>query len=166
MFTKVLTLAALASVATACPGSPSAVRAKCSMEVKFEQSCSVVKREVEARITGVNGWIDPKTKPGTYRLTGNTTSSTAFSRTTGDGQYTDKVTVAYSESSGCAAVFCSESQVFSIGDYDTNYCNSWNLYCNSGQTCNVVYDNLSFAERLQDCFNPGAPAAQPSSCFR
>jgi hypothetical protein len=170
MMYQMLALAALATTATACPGSASAISAKCEYEVKFDQSCSVVQAEVEARLVGTNGWVDPKTNPGSYVLTSNSTSGVAFSRTTGDGQYTDLVTADFQgDATGCAATFCSQSQVFSIGDFDTNYCNSRNLYCNSGTGCAPVFSELTFSEAFGDCRNPGLPEAQndsSSSCFR
>jgi hypothetical protein len=44
----------------------------------------------------------------------------------------DVMTVDFNNEVGaCVAHMCSESQVFSIGDFDTNYCNLRNVYCNS-----------------------------------
>jgi hypothetical protein len=163
---QMIVLATLAASAAACPGSSAFISAKCEMDVKFDQPCSVVKAEMEARIAGVNGWVDPKTNPGSYNLDNATDTSTGFSRTTGDGQYTDKVTLDFSEEAGCAVRMCSQSQVTSVADFDTNYCNMWNLYA---PAAGVAQAELTFSEAFRSCRNPTLPASQDSgtsSCFR
>jgi hypothetical protein len=167
MMNQVILLATFAAGAMACPGTNAIISAKCEMDVKFDQPCSVVKAEVEGRIAGANAWIDPKSKPGKYTLRNTTDTSTGFSRTTGDGQYTDLVTFAYSESTGCAVRACSQSQVTSVADYDTNYCNSYNLF---SPVSGVVGSELTFTQAFRDCRNPGLPETQKAdrstSCFR
>merc|ERR1711924_406066 len=54
---------------------------------------------------------------------------------------------------GCAVAACSESQVTSVYDYSTNYCNLHDLYCGKGDGCNQVNKNLdlSFEENNVNC---------------
>mmetsp|Transcript_10384 Transcript_10384/g.11843 ORF Transcript_10384/g.11843 Transcript_10384/m.11843 type:complete len:181 (+) Transcript_10384:27-569(+) len=143
----------IAEATFVCPGSPSRVRAMCSLNVKFAESCAVVEKEITDRIQGVNGWRCPKSNPGTYRLTSsNGTYPLAALRTTGDGRYTDLFTFTFqSEGQGCLVGGCSESQVFSVIDYSTNYCNMFNLYCGREESCKVVGTSLTFAESYASC---------------
>ena len=58
-------------------------------------------------------------------------------RETGNHRYTDKfnfVFVAPSDST-CTLLGCSESQVTSVADFGTNYCNLRMLYCGSADGC-------------------------------
>ena len=70
---------------------------------------------------------------------------------TGDGKYTDLINYAfysYGETS-CQVWGCSVSQVFSIGDYGTNYCNIHDLYCDE-PGCNPFY-KLFYDEKIDKC---------------
>jgi len=84
-------------------------------------------------------------------------------RTTGDGKYTDLFTLTF-ESIGlgsvglgmglnpnCQMTACSESQVFSILDFSTNYCTLRNLYCNSAEGCAPVQYELDYKEDYTSC---------------
>jgi hypothetical protein len=121
-----------------CPGSPVMIHAKCKLAVHFEQPCAKVQQVMESRMNAVH---DCKARPGTYRGTWQ-----AGSRTTGDERYTDKfkIMLAPAHSGGCTMSACSESQVFSVLDYSTNYCNLFNLYGNASSP-------LTFAEHLDSC---------------
>lgn len=130
-----------------CPGSPSLIHAKCKLSVAFEQPCAKVQALLEARIAAVH---DCKTKPGTYK------GGYRFgSRTTGDGKYTDlfKMSLAPTHEGKCLLTACSESQVTSVIDYSTNFCNLHNLYANSSA--------LSFTERMDNC-----PQHDANACCR
>ena len=62
---------------------------------------------------------------GTYTLESASTEQLQVQRRTGDNKYTDKITFTLTPSgAGCKMDSCSESQVNSITDYSTNYCNS------------------------------------------
>merc|ERR1719421_2384314 len=75
-----------------------------------------------ARIAGKNGWVDPH-NGGKYTLTSATDTVLLTQRVTGNGKYTDlqKFTL-QADGSGCTVTACSESQVFSVIDYSTNFC--------------------------------------------
>eukprot|EP01083_Nonionella_stella_P302825 1045671_1 len=151
-----------------CPGSPSWQHAKCSMTVSFpSHTCAQVREEITLRLTQTS-WIDPHNN-GTYKLTSTTdtdsddgsdlsdggTEVVTGERLTGDGKYTDKFVFTFTESSssGCQVTACSESQVFSILDFSTNYCNLRNLYCNSSKDGCVTqqYDFLDYELRREVC---------------
>merc|ERR1712022_42976 len=92
-------------------------------------SCSKVLAEMKARIAGQYGaWHDPHNN-GTYSVQsyGGTFSA---SRLTGDG-------------SGCKIEACSRSQVFSIADYGTNYCDLKMLYCGTADGCKPVVNDFT-----------------------
>ncbi|CAE7030663.1 unnamed protein product [Symbiodinium natans] len=70
-----------------------------------------------------------------------------FSRLTGDKKYTDKMTITLADTNGkCMIMGCSESQVFSIFDFSTNYCNLRNLYCGSADGCEPVKHSFKATE--------------------
>ena len=50
---------------TACPGSPAASHAACSLTISFPTNCTTVKTEIEARVARV---YDRKSHPGKYAL--------------------------------------------------------------------------------------------------
>jgi len=106
-----------------------------------------------ARINGENGWKDPH-NGGTYTLMSGTADSQVIStkRLTGDGKYTDlqKFTLTAS-GSGCSVSACSESQVFSILDYSTNFCDLHNLWCGSQDGCPVANTDLKYTETINSC---------------
>ena len=115
---------------------------------------------MEARISGEGGWTDPKSSPGTYQLLSTTAGSyTSGSRTTANGQYTDKFDFKYSVhlggnstglrgrvTGGCRIDACSQSQSTSYYDYSTNYCNMYNLFCATKDGCKIVNTDLTWSE--------------------
>ena len=81
-----------------------------------------------------------------------------LSRLTGNKRYTDKMTFTFSNhgTSSCAIEACSESQVFSIADFSTNYCNLRNLYCGAEDGCQVVrYDFTTEETNINPSFGAG-----------
>lgn len=124
------------------------------MSVTFaNNSCSDVATEMIARINGENGWTDPHNK-GTYDLLdGNSTSSVIDTkRLTGDGKYTDLQRFSFAASgSGCIVTACSESQVTSVVDYSTNFCDLHCLYCGSQDGCPVVKSDFAYSEDYKEC---------------
>mmetsp|Transcript_10909 Transcript_10909/g.16631 ORF Transcript_10909/g.16631 Transcript_10909/m.16631 type:complete len:162 (-) Transcript_10909:130-615(-) len=133
-----------------CPASDSMVHAGCEMEVQFDNSCSDVQNEILARINGqYSSWHDPHNN-GTYTLQSQTDQQFEMSRLTGDEKYTDKIIFTFEDSgSGCSVGACSESQVFSIGDFSTNYCNMHDLYC-SDEGCHP-FNKLAYSESVGKC---------------
>jgi len=108
--------------------------------------------EMNARAAGVNGWADPH-NGGTYTLTEKGSNDLEGTRVTGDGKYTDKFDFNF-ESNGdnaCTVTACSESQVNSIIDMSTNYCNLHSLYCNSAEGCPNAGADLTYDETYSSC---------------
>jgi hypothetical protein len=125
-----------------CPGSPWSIHAKCSLTAEFDNQCFVVLDEMYARLTGQEGWVDPH-HGGTYNLIQNTSEVLEGTRITGDRKYMDKFKFTFEKKNdACIVHSCSESQVFSICDYDTNYCNLRNLYCSAEPGSKVVHNKL------------------------
>merc|ERR1711976_1046404 len=105
-------------------------------------SCSTVSAEINARLAGENGWYDQHNR-GTYTKQ-NYGGDVSASRLTGDGKYTDKMIFSLTDADGsCTIQACSESQVFSIGDAGTNYCNVKLLVCGSDQGCKVAKNDFT-----------------------
>ena len=50
-----------------CPGSESLVHAGYSMKIETTASCDTVAKEMQDRIKGVNGWVDPH-NAGNYTI--------------------------------------------------------------------------------------------------
>jgi len=143
--------------AAACPGSSASMtRAKCHMTVTFKSPCSVVAAEIMSRATGKNGWTDPHNQ-GAYTLDEiQKAKQIEGSRLTGDKSYTDLMDFDLKQddkTGGCVVTACSESQVFSVLDFSTNYCNLRNLYCNSSKDgCPVVNTDLQYTEEYESCW--------------
>ena len=135
-----------------CPGSNAKLtHAKCQMNIEFPSiDCKLVKEEMLHRINGDKSWIDPH-NGGIYKLLdiiheekkNGSPNSTVLnvSRLTGNKKYTDLIRLTLStdsETGTCNVNACSESQVTSVIDFSTNYCNIRNLYCGSKDGCPVV----------------------------
>lgn len=169
VFTVVLRLLStitLVRVVTSCPGSPARVHAKCEFTVTFPNSpCRSVREEILARGSHRMGWKDPH-NGGTYSVehtmtTTTTTTTIEGSHLTGHGNYTDRLdfvlkdsTTGGGGSSGdCEVTACSESQVYSVLDGSTNYCNLRMLYCNRADGCEVLVHDLEYEEHFDDGSN-------------
>ena len=142
-----------------CSGSKDSTHAKCDMAVSFPQDqCEIVQTEILSRMAGKDGWIDPHNR-GTYSLIESKQSELGDrvikgERQTGDKKYVDKfmfTLVPTQGGSGCTMSACSESQVFSILDFSTNYCNLRMLYCNTSDGCEVLKSNLVYKEKYTNC---------------
>jgi hypothetical protein len=145
-----------------CPGAANAVaniHTMAQMKVTFENSCSEVAAEVEARAGGANGWTDPH-NDGHYSVVASSSSLITTQRTTRRGRYTDKQTFALSPTSagGCVADICSESQGTSANDGGTNLCDMFDLFCNSseknptnGVACKPVKTDLKYTINDEQC---------------
>jgi hypothetical protein len=123
------------------------------MSVSFQETCDVVKEEIKARLAAEGGWVDPH-NAGKYKLQSEDGNLLEGSRLTGNGKYTDLFDLAFFESDkgGCLVTACSESQVSSILDMSTNYCNLHNLYCNSDDGCSVIKSDLHYKESFTSCW--------------
>lgn len=136
-----------------CPGSPAWVHASAKVKVTARVSCQTVLDEMVARVQAQGGaWHDPHNN-GRYKLLaqGKTDASTLFanfSRVTRNGKYTDKLGFSFfvTGTDQCGVHACSESQVTSIADFSTNYCNLRNLYCGSAEGCKPVKSDFTTDE--------------------
>jgi len=133
----------------ACPGSPASLHAKCEMSIYFPDStCEEVQEEILYRGKHFDGWMDPHHN-GSYQISSSTSDKVTGSRLTGDKLYTDLFDFEFTtseEKSGCRVVACSESQVNSVLDFSTNYCNLRMLYCNSNDGCQTVKHDMAYEE--------------------
>ncbi|GMH61746.1 hypothetical protein TL16_g03325 [Triparma laevis f. inornata] len=149
-FTAAIVVLTAATV-QACPGSPAWMHAKCEMEASFTDSCETVQTEMIARANGENSWSDPH-NGGTYTFTSTTSTDIAGQRVTGDAKYTDKFDFHFeADGTGCKVSACSESQVNSLLDYSTNYCNLHSLYCSSDDGCPTAGTDLTYKESFNSC---------------
>jgi len=144
--------ATLCGVATAdgvkCPGSSAFVHASTQVIVKTAGTCHDVRQEIEARVAGQpDKWHDPHNN-GVYAILSRGADEVQLSRTTRNGQYTDKLALTFVDGDGCEVRGCSESQVFSVADFSTNYCNLRMLYCGSADGCRPVAHDFTHRETM------------------
>ena len=159
-----------ATVDAACPGSPAAVHAKCKMKITFPSaSCATVQEEIIHRMKGDFGWTDPH-NDGIYTLQDSNEETLKGSRLTGDKKYTDLFEMTFSSSSNnqkggdyCLVEACSESQVTSVIDFSTNYCNLHVLYCSSAENCPIAKYDLEYEEDYSTCRQRDATKCLPSN---
>ena len=111
-----------------CPSSGSPLHASCKTTVEATGLCSAVREEMLARVAGQYAtWHDPHNN-GTYSVLDKSVSSTLqLQRVTGDKKYTDKITFTFEDTAAGTCTFqgCSVSQVTSVADFSTNYCNMY-----------------------------------------
>lgn len=130
-----------------CPGSKAWVHAKTQLAVSFQNSCADVMKEVNLRVSSQasGAWVDPHNK-GKYTIASSTANAIHLHHLTGNGKYTDELILTFSGSgNSCSVTACSESQVTSVLDFSTNYCNLHDLYCSDNE-CNA--DNLKGHTKL------------------
>jgi len=116
------------------------VHASAQVTLTADKSCDVVMAEMKARIAGQPGaWHDPHNN-GQYALdASDDPSELHMHRVTGDKKYTDKQLFTFTNSPGqCEITGCSESQVFSVADFSTNYCDLRMMYCGKADGCKPV----------------------------
>lgn len=149
-------LPSLAAASSICPDSPAYVHAQCQMSIAFDQPCEQVKKEIQSRIESKD-WVDPH-NAGTYTLEGvdgEDDNTFQVSRLTGDGKFTDKLRLQFkgddnnNSSSKCTLAACSTSQVTSVLDFSTNYCNLRNLYA---ADAGVLHHALTYKETYDSCW--------------
>ena len=96
--------------------------------------------------TASGAWTDPH-NGGKYAVASSSATALAGTRTTANGQYTDKFAFSFAAvSAGCELEACSESQVTSVADFSTNYCNLHNLYCGSQDGCTPAGSDYAYTE--------------------
>mmetsp|Transcript_65826 Transcript_65826/g.143418 ORF Transcript_65826/g.143418 Transcript_65826/m.143418 type:complete len:173 (+) Transcript_65826:75-593(+) len=143
-----------AKAAVLCPDTPAWLACGVQLAAIVEAACDEVLAEMKARVAGQSdgSWEDPHNR-GTYSLqTHGGTFST--SRLTGDGKYTDKQIFRLEPAgSACKIEACSRSQVFSVFDFGTNYCNLKMLYCGSQDGCKPVHHDFTVASEIYETFS-------------
>jgi hypothetical protein len=129
------------------------------MTVYFSESCEKVIAVIKGRVAGqsTGAWHDPHNN-GKYTIDHNSTQEIDLHRLTGkQGQptYTDKMTFTFETHSdsdyGCKVDACSDSQVLSVTDFNTNYCNLHDLYCFDKECHGEESKKLHFKEELLNC---------------
>jgi uncharacterized protein (DUF2147 family) len=148
-----------------CPSTPSWVAAGMKITTVATTSCDKVEAEIKARINGqsTKAWHDPHNN-GKYTLQnyGGTLSS---SRLTGDGKYTDKQIFTLTPDGGnCKIEACSRSQVFSIFDLGTNYCDLKMLYCGTADGCKPVDNDFTVNAETTEKFSQAS--VDLSACLK
>jgi hypothetical protein len=137
-----------------CPGSPATIHAKCEMKITFPSTnCESVQQEIAHRMAGDFGWTDPH-NDGTYKLDSINHGVLKGSRRTGNDKYTDLFEMIFSldKNGDCVVEACSESQVTSVVDFSTNFCNLHNLYCSTSlEGCPIATHDLEYAENYKNC---------------
>jgi len=143
---------AVAAADMTCPSTSAAIACGMKVTTNASASCADVLGEMKARIAGQYGaWHDPHNN-GTYSVEsyGGTFST---SRLTGDGKYTDKQIFTLTDQNGsCLIEACSRSQVFSIGDFGTNYCDVKMLFCGSKDGCKPVKNDFAVGKETTSKF--------------
>mmetsp|Transcript_47349 Transcript_47349/g.107429 ORF Transcript_47349/g.107429 Transcript_47349/m.107429 type:complete len:171 (-) Transcript_47349:92-604(-) len=165
LYTTIVWVAASSAV---CPGSPSSVHASCQIKAEVDGPCKAVRQEVLARLgaQASGAWHDPHNN-GTYTYNSALPDGgLVLSRTSPTGAYTDKLGLSFTAASNttCVVAGCSESQVFSIMDFSTNYCNLRMLYCGSVEGCRPVAHDLGVRE-LSVSPSWGA-GSDPAACLK
>ena len=155
------------AAANSCPGSKSLVHASCQVDVTAKASCKDVMSEMEARVAGISTgkWHDPHNN-GTYTIDGHSSGELDLQRVTGNKKYTDKIKFTFEDGTDgtCNIQGCSESQVFSVKDFSTNYCNMRMLYCGSAEGCKPVGKDFAVTEtKVSPSFGAGD---NPTDCLQ
>lgn len=153
-------------VAAKCPGSNAWVHAKCEVSVEVHAKCDDVMVEMEGRVAGTakGTWHDPHNR-GIYSILSRGAQELSLQRRTGNGKYTDKLTFTFDKISPgkCKIQGCSESQVTSVADFSTNYCNLRMMYCGSADGCKPVTKDFAI---LESAVNPSIGAGKdPKACL-
>lgn len=153
LFAAIVALSAvILQIASAmdCPPSSSVQHAGCEVTTTFSNNCDDVKTEINKRVNGqYSEWHDPHNN-GTYSISTSEGDKVDLERITGDLKYTDKIRFTFFPSTdGCKVEACSQSQVFSIGDYGTNFCNIHDLYC-ADSGC-YPFQQLKYTESIGKC---------------
>ena len=143
-----------ASVGMTCPPT-AAWGPACGMKVTTiaGASCSDVLAEMKARVAGqYASWHDPHNN-GTYTVQ-NYGGTFSTARVTGNGKYTDKqIFTLTANTNGCTIEACSRSQVTSVLDAGTNYCDLKMLYCGSADGCKPVTHDFKVIPESTSAFS-------------
>jgi len=159
-----------------CPSSNGIIHAGCSYNVEFQNSCEEVAEEIKARASAPKTqWQDPHNH-GTYTLLSSEGSSEITTkRLTGNGVFTDEQTFHLTPQgeNACSVFACSNSQGISAADGGTNFCDTYDLYCNKeacndGNCCNVLKYDLQYQISNKKCwpFQTNCPSDPDATCIK
>ena len=150
-----------------CPGSSAYLHAGMKVTTTAAVACQYVSAEVAARVNGqYSAWHDPHNN-GTYTFDFDIgPGDIKLSRVTGDKKYTDKIIITLVDDgdAACKLEACSESQVSSLLDFGTNYCNLKMLYCGSGDGCKPVMNDFSVGAEKTEAI--GQASVDMSACLK
>mmetsp|Transcript_60476 Transcript_60476/g.170387 ORF Transcript_60476/g.170387 Transcript_60476/m.170387 type:complete len:196 (+) Transcript_60476:89-676(+) len=156
------------TVALTCPGIPSLTRAFAQVTVEAHASCERVRSEMLARVSSQpQKWHDPHNNGKYTHDGGKDPAVLRLTRLTGDHRYTDAMELRLEDKKGagrCAVQGCSESQVLSLLDFSTNYCNLRMLYCGKKEGCHPVENDFPIVE-TQGLHSFGA-GLDPGACLK
>eukprot|EP00754_Rhynchopus_humris_P012135 Rhum_TRINITY_DN14267_c1_g1::Rhum_TRINITY_DN14267_c1_g1_i1::g.75624::m.75624 len=157
MKTAVLLALCVSATAYICPGPDSGLHASCQVTAVVNGDCAAATAEVQARIKGVDGWVDPH-NGGNYSVVSFAGNTLHGQRTTGKApHYLDLFTMVFTaQGSSCQIMSCSKSQATSILDFSTNYCDVHNLYCGTASGCKPVHSDFTVSETFGTCFEHDA----------
>lgn len=136
------------------------IRAGCNLTTDFSNSCGDVQREISQRVSGQsNKWHDPHNNGSYYFVGTQTKEKYSLERVSGTGskvKYTDSIELSFEPSQNdekCRLSAKSSSQVFSILDFGTNFCNINNLYCSDNKACQP-FEALTYSYTVGKCTDP------------
>ncbi|CAE7417408.1 unnamed protein product [Symbiodinium natans] len=142
------------------------IHAHCQVSVTAQTSCKAVQDEMVSRVASIStgAWHDPHNN-GIYSLESQTDAQLEFKRVTGNKMFTDKLKFDFEDVDGtCKIHGCSQSQIPSVADFSTNYCNLRMLYCGEDEGCEPVQYSFSVKE---DSVEPSWGAGKdPSACLK
>ena len=119
--------------------------ADCSFHVTYpDTKCS----ELKSRIYNVASSYTPGPAKGKYAVIEEGDDYVWFTRTTPTAHYVDDIMFKVSEdkenTEDCIVYGKSRSQTLSFYDYDTNYCNMWNVFNGVGYFRDIQLDSCWF----------------------
>jgi hypothetical protein len=132
------------------------VRAGCNLMIDFKNSCADVRKEITRRVDGQpNSWHDPHNNGNYAFAPKNSKEKFSLERKSGTGSktvYIDIIEFIFENSpdeNSCHVVASSNSQVFSLLDMGTNFCNMNNLY-SSDKECRP-FEVLEYTYSVGKC---------------
>jgi len=140
-----------------CPSTRSLFHGYSRYTISTNTSCDIIKREIVARASHQNNWKDPQL--GTYFITKEGRYSLDLEHISAMEKKKDAINMDFRDVDGrCFVLSCSKSDYISIFDGDSDFCNLWNLVCNTGDGCTKVKYDLAYTE--EDVYGFGVDKKQ------
>ncbi len=143
---KAAAIATLATVAMSAKSDyPSfdALHANCGMQVSFTTDCDTTYKSIDSTARS----FSPGPSTGLYAVKEETSGDYVWvTRTTPVQKYVDDIMfeVVSTTDGGCTVNAKSRSESLSYYDYDTNYCNMWNVFNTIGGFSGLTTNNCSW----------------------